>query len=357
MTKLRLHKILGRCLMAHAEIPAAIFAPNFPWPALLAIANQHLLTPSLYARLTEKGAIAAIPAEVRDYLATLHACNAERNRRLAAQAAEAVDALNRHGIEPLLLKGVVALLDDSPIYPARMITDLDIVVAPGEGTTAIVVLAELGYRQTVAPSPHTLGDFTRPRDVGAIDLHVALLAEPPLMPLADARTERCARGALRYRVLSPTDRVRHLILHDSIQDHGYFDGALNLRHLYELAQWMRTNAVAWDEIRAPLARRGLHSALDVSCAAAAALFGAPRIGGARSPLATLMVARAMLRMRYPTWVRGWEILGNVQRALAGYRLADRGRPLPRLRHAIAYVREHRARTAERLLHVLFHRRA
>jgi hypothetical protein len=354
VTSLALHKLLGRCLMPGAT-PERLFVSDFPWPELLAIANRHLLTPALNQALCEKAALASIPADVRDYLATLDALNAERNQRLAAQAAEVIAALNRRDIEPLLLKGAAALFE-APC-PARMIGDLDLVVALDEGDAAVAALAALGYRRVSPPSPHTRGDFARPQDVGAIDLHVALLAEPDLLPRAAVRSVRQRQGALSFHVLSPTDRALHLILHDLVQDHGYFDGALNLRHLHELALAMRADAVAWDNIAAHLAQLRLGAALDIACAAAAFLFAVPNPLPARGLLARVLLWRALLRLRYPEGRRAWEILGNTQRSLAWYRLADRGRSLPRLRQAIAYVRRHRARTAERLLHIVFHRRA
>ena len=59
--------------------------PDQDWTAVLALANQHLLTPALWSVLRASPHAATIPVEVRDYLQALHALNGERNAAIRRQ--------------------------------------------------------------------------------------------------------------------------------------------------------------------------------------------------------------------------------------------------------------------------------
>lgn len=365
MTPLALHRLLGACLnVANDRIAADALRADPPWPALLETANGAFLTPALHAALARRRLLDTIPADVRDYLATLAERNALRNRRLKAQAAEAVAALNRQGVVPLLLKGAAVLLERAiPHAAGRMVTDIDILVPRADGARAVAALAALGYRRIEGrpPAPHTLGDFMRPSDVGAIDLHVDLLTQPHLLLAEDAlgRATHLIRGELAFRCLAPTDRVVHLLLHDLVQDYGLHDGKLNFRHVHELATTLALSApLDWETIAAALSRHRLRPALDLWLLAANFFFAASLPAGMAPSLAgRLLFWRSLLQLRHPRLVRPGEIFGNLHRSLSWYRLPGRERRLPRLRQGIGYIRAHRIRTIGRVLHVMLDRRA
>lgn len=364
MTPLALHRLLGACLnVASDAIAVRALHSGPPWPALLETANAAYLTPPLYAALARMAMLDSIPADVRDYLAALAERNALRNRRLKAQAAEAITALNRAGIVPVLLKGAGLLFERAaPHAASRMVTDLDILVPRAEGARAVATLAGLGYRriESRAPAPHTLGDFMRTSDAGAIDLHVDLLTQPHLLPVADVlgRATYHIRGDLTFRRLAPADQVLHLLLHDLVQDHGLHDGRLNFRHVHELAVALAAPAsIDWRALGAVLSRHRLRHALDLWLLAAAFFFAAPRPTDlAPSMAARLLFWRSLLQLRYPELARPGEMFGNVHRSLSWYRLPGRDRGLPRLRRTLVFFRTHRARTASRLLHVVTYHR-
>jgi hypothetical protein len=364
MTPLGLHRLLGRCLgPPDAELAARLARPDFPWNELLEVANRAFLTPALCVSLSHESLSSAVPDSVASYLAELSRLNRVRNGRLRQQLAELVAALNERGVTPLLLKGAGVLFARDDSYAlSRMVTDLDILVAPDQGAAALAVLAERGYRSMSdrAPPTHTLGDFVRPQDVGAVDLHVALLTEPALLPLDDVmvRATDHAVGGLHVRLLSPTDRALHLLLHDLIQDHGLHDGRLNIRHLHEFAVLAAGARIDWPALRAHLARHRLQAALDLWLLASGEFFGTrPALSGRPSLRARLLFRLALLRLRNPRLARVNEVFGNLHRSLSWYRLANRERNLPRIRRAVEYLRMHRARTASRILHVLFDHRS
>jgi hypothetical protein len=365
MNPLDLHRLLGRCLRApDPDLAARLARPDFPWDKLLEAANRALLTPALCVALSHQVLCAAVPDGVASYLAELMRLNRIRNQRLRTQLTEIVAALNQRGITPLLLKGAAILFARADPYAAsRMVTDLDILVAPADGPAALAALDALGYRRIAgrAVPRHALGDFARPTDAGAIDLHIALLIEPALLPL-DAVLARAAdhvADGLRVRLPSPTDRVQHLLLHDLVQDQGLHYGRLNFRHLHEFACLASGSApIDWPAIRAHLATHRLESALDLWLLAAREFF-ATELATARTPsLGTwLLFRRALLRLRSPRADRLNEIFGNLHRSLSWYRLANRNRKLPRIRRAAEYLRMYRARTASRILHVLLAHRS
>src|SRR5262245_20257994 len=97
------------------------------WAAGLALANDHLLSPAIYAALTATGRIGELPDDVRNYLELLHRLNGERNQALRQQALELITALNAAGVEPMLIKGGLQLFRPLHRDPAaRMIRDLDV---------------------------------------------------------------------------------------------------------------------------------------------------------------------------------------------------------------------------------------
>jgi hypothetical protein len=365
MTPLDLHRLLGRCLCApDAALAARLARPDMPWDGLLEVANSAFLTPALCLALGDERLSAAVPVNVAAYLAELSRLNRVRNQRLKGQLAEIVTALNDRGIAPVLLKGAGVLFARNDGYAAsRMVTDLDILIPPAQAQIALAALAERGYRRLSdrAPPPHTLGDFTRAQDAGAVDLHIALLTEPRLLPVDEtlARAVVHVVDGRQARVLAPTDRVLHLLLHDLVQDQGLHDGRLNIRHLHEFAHLAAGAApIDWAAIREHLARHRLHTALDLWLLAAGAFF-ATRIPPQAAPSlgARLLFWRALGQLRHPRLARLNEVFGNLHRSLSWYRLANRERTWPRIRRAAEYLRMHRARTAKRILHVLLDHRS
>ena len=114
------------------------------WLALYRLATAHLVAPSLYATLAARQQLDWVPADIRAALEALYQLNLQRNRRLRIVLRDTVHILNQAGIEPILLKGAIALLPDQ--YPhafARMLGDLDMGVADVE--TAAEALQSAGF--------------------------------------------------------------------------------------------------------------------------------------------------------------------------------------------------------------------
>lgn len=219
--------------------------------AVIALANHTLLTPALFSSLARSGEIDRLPEDAREYLGFIHECNQQRNLRLRAQLHEAVAALNRCGIAPLLLKGAVPLfLSPDSQLPSRMTSDLDVCVEAAEELRAQTCLEGLGYVELV-------GDrgMTRPQDVGPLELrrNRASGFQPP---------DLVQRKGLLARVHPAQSRAMHWILHDLVKEGDYWRGRIDLRHLHDLAQLAETEDLDWTALRASLPDQTARNALD-----------------------------------------------------------------------------------------------
>ena len=100
-----------------------------PWPRLVTLSGVHLLTPALAPALEHEHLRAAVPDELRDYLAAMHEAATQRNDALRAQLEEVAARLNAIGVVPVALKGAIRLIDGLWPDPAlRFMHDLDLLV-------------------------------------------------------------------------------------------------------------------------------------------------------------------------------------------------------------------------------------
>jgi hypothetical protein len=220
------------------------------------LADELLVAPALYRVLKTQ--------ELR----VLHRGNAARNLRLRDELTRAVLALNAAGIEPVLLKGGLQLVDGSlDTVGDRWLTDLDLLVEEEAVKTGSATLCGLGY----APVPNTaFGDphaipFVAAGAAGPIDLHVevgsGVLSE--VLPVAEvwAQSSELGFSDARARAPAPTHQVLHNILHSAVQDKSHAVGALPLRQLVALAELSRVHgdAVEWQQIAGRMERGGLRA--------------------------------------------------------------------------------------------------
>lgn len=252
------------------------------WLRLYRLAAAHLVAPQLYARLVAREALGALPAAVSEALAELHRLNAARNARLRRVLRDTARHLNDAGIEPLLLKGAIALLpDQSPLAAARMMSDLDLALYNAEPEAAEAVLWAAGYRnasnipdgQGQTAHHHHLAPLFHPSRNGRngyVELHRTLLtprlSAAQVLPLAEV----CAAAVpvdwegLRLWVPSLEHRLLHNALHHQAQNDAYRSGRRDLRQLLEFSQLRalpQADAIDWPGQIAALDRLGLGEAV------------------------------------------------------------------------------------------------
>ncbi|MBI3196276.1 MAG: nucleotidyltransferase family protein [Rhodospirillales bacterium] len=362
----RRRRALGDLVHCLRGVPVAL--PD--WAPVLAIANEHLLTPTLWTALSDSGQAAALPADARDYLATLHRLNGDRNRALRRQAIELIGALNAKGIVPALLKGGLTLFDGPYADPAtRMMRDLDILVPNGSRGDAIAVLGRLGYRlaQPYAVGHHAYGDFARPNDPGSVDLHIELVDPSHVLSAAEvwdrAEPKEVAgeTGGVRYLAPCATDRIMHNLLHAQIHYLGnFYRGELQVQQVYELVALARHlgPAVDWSFVQQRLRAHHLTVALESYLLAAHRLFGL-EWPLSKPPGLAAHVNYLRCDVQFGTRPLQWIGIpwGNLRGALAWHRMhalhGDVGGPLRwRCRHLLQYLRKKGiGATLDRLLRV------
>lgn len=270
------------------------------WQSVIALANRTLLTPALFSALAHSGEINRLPDDVRDYLAFIHDRNWERNVRLRAQLAEAVAALNRRGIVPLLLKGAVPLfLSPASRIPARMTSDLDLSVEAASEAGAQKCLGELKYM----PLAGARG-MARPQDAGVLELRRTQGSEFGPSTLVE-------RDRLQARIPSPQSRALHWIVHDLLKEGDYWRARIDLRHLHDLAQLAENDDVDWASMRAAMPDQRSRNALDAQLLALHDLFGLRIPEHTQRPMVRFQHWRRIFTARHPVIGAPVRLAGNL----------------------------------------------
>src|SRR5262245_14984638 len=143
--------LLGRCLSIDKSSGAVealrqeLAADGRDWHPFVRLANRHKITPTLWLLLCQKGCERVLPGDLQRYLAEIFQRNGRRNALLRQQACEAIAALNRDGIQPIILKGGLHLFDPRFDSATRMMADLDFLVPRQGFDTAVSTLRRIGY--------------------------------------------------------------------------------------------------------------------------------------------------------------------------------------------------------------------
>lgn len=324
------------------------------WWAIIALANEHCVTPALSVALRESGVIRGLPREVRSYLCYAAEQNGERNGRLRTQAIKLIRKLGRRQITPMFLKGALVLVDEPHIDPAaRMMADLDLAVPPGRCDGAMLALERIGYRITrLHPDGnHSVAEFARPDDLAAVDLHLELIDQHYVHPSTGvwgrARSLATEDGTV-YLVPSATDRVLHALLQEQIHHCGnFYRGCLRLGALYDFARLVAANgpSIDWEFIVGRLRDHRLITPLHAFLLAANSLYGLPwPLAAPPSLWARLHFSRCILQLWFPGLQRIGTPWGNLRAAFAWHRMralysvGSLGLLHKRARHAWQFLR-------------------
>jgi hypothetical protein len=283
----------------------------------------------------------------------LYQLNVERNQTLRQQALELIQALNAVGIEPLLLKGSLALFSDLYADPGmRMLRDIDVLVPAHAAPDAVRVLQSLGYgvKELYEAGHNAIGDFARENDPGAVDLHVEIVDMPYLLPADEVRQRARAMqvGDARFFLPSPTDAVLHHLLHAQVHYLGnFYRGLLELRQLYEFSTMVRhyAGAIDWGFCIDRLTRHRLETPLQSYTLAASRLFDlAWPLPGQPGRTAKMHFQRCLLQIAVPALAHIAVPSANIRGALAWHRMnelhPDEGSLLlKRWRHLTEFLRK------------------
>jgi len=333
------------------------------WGMVVELADHYFLSPALWKSLNQVPPNFAVPEDIAAYLGQVYRLNSERNQGLLGQLEELVFGLNAQGIEPVLLKGASHLVTD--VYPdpaCRMMGDLDLLVGPGEIDRALEVLEELNYGvkpqdRTRFDDHHHVAPRIREDRLAPVELHRGLILHEVahLLPteVAIRNTEAVASNGWSARILSPTYRMIHNMLHSGIVNRYYEESELDLNALYEMYRMMRRygERIDWAEIAATFAGHQIKGVLDGYLHALKNLFGAAPEGARVGIGAHSFFLRALARVRWRGYDRFEQRLSNLspRRIRARYGLtADHGPVainLKRVQLVAEKLRERRAGSA------------
>jgi hypothetical protein len=102
---------------------------NINWYDVVFLANNHLLSPTLYCVLSSNNCLSRAPGSLVDVLEASHLFCSQRNNLLRTYLVDTIRILNSLDVVPILLKGSAALLEAGSVFSnSRLMGDLDILV-------------------------------------------------------------------------------------------------------------------------------------------------------------------------------------------------------------------------------------
>lgn len=285
------------------------------WEAVIATANDTLTTSTLAERLLERHTAADLPPEVRQFLETIRDRARRRGEMMDRQLEEALVALNKAGLVPVLIKGS-ALRANPTRDEGRLLSDLDLVLSPRDKVGAIEALDQAGYTcreaWAVDSKPVVLA---RESDAGMIDLQFGFGGagiQYDFPTLASASREQ-AFGSGRALVPDATTQAALFIIHDQIKDQDYWRGLIELRHLLDIA--LLAGGIDWQRLAERFTTPHARAALQTQLVALSRLLSVPipaHLTGGGWP--ALQHRRRMLQLEMPSLFRpltALTVIGDV----------------------------------------------
>lgn len=215
------------------------------WIGIVEIANQELITTELYDRLRQLRALDAIPEDLRRFFDEVDSRVKDRMLRLSDTLYDALKALDRAAIAPVLLKGACLLAQLDPRSSGstnrRIVSDLDLLVTPTDLSRAVDALEKAGFAviDDNRHEPfHDVVVLSRPSDVGAIDLHQSAPGPADVVGLDQlhAGSRLINFRGIPARVSTAEHQILLLVMHDQFQDGHFWRGGFNFRHLIDIAR-------------------------------------------------------------------------------------------------------------------------
>lgn len=246
-----------------AKLVRTLDAQSPLWDSLVKLGSRHLVLPAMYYELHQKQLQGYMPEELDVYLADLSRMNRERNRALLQQIEHLGRLFERHKIEYIFLKGSALLV--SGIFEdlgARMLGDIDILIAPKHLEPAYELLLNHGYRKP--PTSFGVDYFEHkhlprlmPLDstgIGAVELHSKLFQYHTYAPLSVERLFSDRQFHNGLAIPSWEHLLLHNILNWQYNDYGSLTNSLSFRSAYDTVKLLQAQPnllkISWSNHRA-----------------------------------------------------------------------------------------------------------
>lgn len=316
-----------------ATLPAEAL-PAETWLGIVAAADRGFALPAL-AGAVHRLPDLPLPDGLREFLDDIRLTNAKRNAALRAELDAGLRLLAGAGVEPVLLKGALRLVDDLYPDPAwRLMADLDLLIEPERVEAAARSLAAVGFVPATGEGEHSadihhLPGLRRPEGIAMVELHHAVLPErfARVLPAA-AVLERSRRGEGTARMPALLDQLIHLVAHAQLQHRARLTGQLRLRDMIE--GWLllrRLGPESGPRLVEHFGTAGFGRTAEGWLLALDAVLGLPEghPSPAAGPLARVMAGRALLQERH-RWARiAGELAGHYLDTAAKILASRQGR--------------------------------
>lgn len=237
-------------------------ASQIDWAHLFSIGSPNLHA-FLGYKLAQLGLNEQCPASLREQAVNCRRSIAAQWLRFGFDLRQLTEALTRHDVDFLLVKGAVLAFNVYPHYSLRSMADIDIIVHPESLDKALELTHKAGFRcpdrfRFVQPHALTLNPkfFVSDREVSLplqkpgtrslIELHTELETTEPWFRVSPRAiwdsTEETVVDKLRVRTLEKHEFLLHLLLH-SARTHVFEHG---LRPLLDVHLLVKLHEERWD---------------------------------------------------------------------------------------------------------------
>lgn len=244
--------LLSSLFVRHLDLARlrALAASPLDWAWMVAAARPAAVVPLLWNAVVAAEVEARVEPGVREALREEAEANAMQGALTLATLARLSGALAAAGVEALALKGSALVLLAPDYLPLRHMSDLDLLVRPGQmeaatrvlrgmGAEVYAELRDLGGRLMVGQELHAMG-FDAPAsfklDGGLVELHQDLIGRPGDPPLdlegLFARARRVAWRGSDVPIPDEVDLVGLLSVH--VQRHHRAEPRFAPRHVADL---------------------------------------------------------------------------------------------------------------------------
>jgi hypothetical protein len=224
----------------------------FDWPSLPVLARDHGVLPLLAKALAETGAIAALPASLRQELEETHRKHVLFTLALTAEFFRVADRFQAAGIEAVAVKGPVLGVQAFGDPGLRQYSDLDLVLRHADVLRAARIMEESGFALQIpldAAAKKNPGQFLffREQTRSIVELHtertLRYFTRPIPIESFFARRTQVFLDGRRVPALCPEDTLVFICVHGS-------------KHFWERLMWItdvagfldRQTALDWDRV-------------------------------------------------------------------------------------------------------------
>lgn len=214
-------QLLVLCGDGHAgdDRIAGVTGAGLDWERVLALAAHANAGPVVLRRLARDGE-GAMPEPVRSRLRALAMMVEFRQAHLEGRLESALDALQRAGVRPVLLKGAALAATEYRSFSERPMGDIDLLVAPDKAAPARAALLQADWTEDPeAASPECYRDHHHlaPLEDGSgsglgLELHTDLFFRGhPFQPIGQVLRETAEKRRWRGRAILVPLAPQHLV--------------------------------------------------------------------------------------------------------------------------------------------------